>query len=816
MKKLFKFIAILFGIFVALLIVGTIAIKIFFPAEKVKSLILKELTTRLKREVSIDHVSLSVVKGLELQHIRLSESPTFAKGTFVTVDSLGVRVRLLPLLAKRVEVDSILLVSPKISVVRFADGKTFNFSDLLSTAPATAPTTQVAEADCQGLVPCAFAAGPESSPAPGPAVALQVSKIEIQNGEIRFSDHSPAHQNADIDALNLKVNNFTMTDFFSASWQAKVRILGLAVVSQGSAKINLQTAVIQLVNTVITLGESKIEASGQVSNYSSAVPKMDLKILLDAFTPASLGALAALPPALSWVGAATGNLTLNGDLQNLNMGGNLHLDTVQLKYGSVFQKPSKTPFSFSFNGSVLKQSTALIRDWGLKLSSLNATGNARVEGLAQKLPALSLHLTTNEFSVPELLELSPGSLPPGTKIQGPARVTADVTGTPASAHLVAKINGDNLVISSSNTFKKPAGMPLELLFKGEAVQNGDRFNIESLNLNLGRIVTTLNGTYQAQGKEDARLALAVKTNDFPLDELPRLSPLAAGYQLSGPGRFDAHIGNLKSAPSIDGTLTLHQVNVKSAEDQVQQAEASIHFITPNALAPSPRLTLKSDGHVTAAHVHDTYYDGSALKLTWNLTDITEDLGKISGAAQFSQGPGALRNAEKLAAQSKTAKLVLQPIQVLQDLQKKGLLKQVGLPSMDNIAFSSIRGDYTFQLGQMTIKTFDLTGQDLSATSVGTIGLAGARPLNLHNQIKLAKGAIGGTVGQIFQDDQGRPTFKFNVTGTADKPDVKFDLQEAGQKAVKQLGQELLKGVTGNGNASQNLEQIGNNLKNLFK
>ncbi len=75
MKKFFKFVLAIgiLGIFVFLLVAGTLALKIFFPAEKVKGLLLKELTSKLHREVSLDQVSLGLIHGLEIQrpsHLR--------------------------------------------------------------------------------------------------------------------------------------------------------------------------------------------------------------------------------------------------------------------------------------------------------------------------------------------------------------------------------------------------------------------------------------------------------------------------------------------------------------------------------------------------------------------------------------------------------------------------------------------------------------------------------------------------------------------------------------------------------------------------
>jgi hypothetical protein len=59
-------------------------------------------------------------------------------------------------------------------------------------------------------------------------------------------------------------------------------------------------------------------------------------------------------------------------------------------------------------------------------------------------------------------------------------------------------------------------------------------------------------------------------------------------------------------------------------------------------------------------------------------------------------------------------------------------------------------------------------------------------------MKLAAGSIGGTLGNILQDENGRPTAKFLITGTMANPQVKLDLKETGQKAVQEVGKEIMK------------------------
>jgi uncharacterized protein involved in outer membrane biogenesis len=141
MKKLFKIFVIPMAIVVVLLIGASIALRIYLPPEKAKKLVLEHLSAQLKREVKLGSVSIGILSGLEMTDLKISESPTFAKGTFISSQGFTIKVALTPLLFRKVIVREILLNRPEVSVVRYADGKTFNFSDLTvaTTAPASAP-----------------------------------------------------------------------------------------------------------------------------------------------------------------------------------------------------------------------------------------------------------------------------------------------------------------------------------------------------------------------------------------------------------------------------------------------------------------------------------------------------------------------------------------------------------------------------------------------------------------------------------------------------------------------------------------------------
>src|SRR4051812_25116427 len=127
MKKALKVGAVLLVILLAVLGLASLALRFFLPPEKAKKLIVQQLSSRLKREVRVGDVSVGVLTGLAVSDLKISESPDFSRGTFISSDRFSIRLALLPLFRRQVEVKQITLDHPIIQVVRYADGKTYNF-----------------------------------------------------------------------------------------------------------------------------------------------------------------------------------------------------------------------------------------------------------------------------------------------------------------------------------------------------------------------------------------------------------------------------------------------------------------------------------------------------------------------------------------------------------------------------------------------------------------------------------------------------------------------------------------------------------------
>jgi len=737
MKKLLKLVFILLVGLLVLAGLALVALRFYFPPAKIKAIALEHLSRYLHREVRLGDVGINPIQGLSLMNLEVSERATFAQGQFLKVKRLSVHVALRPLLKKQIVIRSVTLEEPIVTVIRLADGKTFNFSDLVPVS-STGPVVSSGDSRAYfSLVAVAHAAAPVAPP-PATPPALDIANAQIKNGTLRFIDRSPAQANAEIAALNLQVKEFSFEKSFAfqTDFNAKSKPFQGRVAMRGDADILKGTLALQ--SSEVVSKDYSIGSTGKISGLQTELPMVDMNVAIHEFRHPSLKK------------PLTGSLQAKGTQARVNL--------------SAFK---------------------------ISIEPLVLTGHGVVENLSAAMPTFRAHVESNRFLVQEAMALLPSALPADLKMSGPAEFSADVSGTSASTRMAAKVNGTGLAIQKSNVFRKGAEIPLELSVIGDSLQGGAQLLFETLELRLGAIKAHGSGSYKTVGKRsDVRLTL--KTNSFPLAELSKFSPDLEKMTLGGTGALEVLVSGPVDSPAAQGTVTLDSAQVKAPEGELSGLKGKFTFQTPNALAEARALTLKTDGQLSVGKIQHAFYRGQDAQLVWNLTDVTKDLARVSGEARLTQGEGQLLNADKLAAQSKTARLMLQPLTLMQRLQAKGLFKQVGLPSFETIPFASLKGDYKLRNGVMEILPFDLTGADMSLNTQGTIGLAGSQPIQLRGS--LASTLIRGTLGQLMQDATGRATLKFTATGTVSDPQVKLDLQDTTKKALETLGQELLKGL----------------------
>ncbi|MCG3205608.1 MAG: hypothetical protein KCHDKBKB_02330 [Elusimicrobia bacterium] len=722
MKKIIK-IAGFVALALAVLLAGlALAVRLYFTSERVKGIVEKQVAEKLQRQVKLGEISVGLFSGLTITDFSLSEYPDFSNGTFIASQRFQLVPQLLPLLRKKIFIDELSLIHPQVNIIRHADGKTYNFSNLTSPPPTSAEGS----------------AAEEKSPSP---LAFLVSKVSIESGRLSFVDQSPAASSIDINELNLHVRNVSLVAPVEARTDFKVKFRGIDLVVdfEGTVWALKQSAKIKELH--LKSGTSSLNVTGEVTEAMGKNPLFDIQVFLEPLDSSLLEALGALPSSVHLKDPLSGTFTVKGSMTSVD-----------------------TTFK-------------------LMMGLLNLEGQGTINSPLDPKRKMVLKLQTNECPVQTLLAfVPPDSLPKEVKLNGKTQLSLKLNGTMETGEMDVHMEGKNMDVAYSTDFKKQAGLPLSVGIQGK-YGLPLALNMQAISFNLASMQMTGSGTYKSVG-EKSKYVFDLKTNIFPLEDFVPLVTALQGYALTGKSSTQMKVTSASTGPDVKGTAQLRDVFLSTSGVKVNNITSTIDYTMDDA-----------SGKLAADKITHEYFTGSNLDLKWNLTDV-RDMAKMAGSAHMKLGKGDFQNIQKLTADSKMARILFMPVTLLQRFDK--VAAAIKLPSFNQVAYKEMRGDYTFKSGVMNVKKFDLDANDLTADMNGTIGLVGNQPLNLDSVVKVAAGLIGGTVGDLLKDDQGRATLKMKITGTLMEPQVKVDtgdIQKKGMEVIQEkYGDDIKQGV----------------------
>lgn len=161
-------------IVVGLLIVALLAAPFFIDVNTYKGQIEKAVEDATGRQLSIGNIKASLFPwvGVELDNVHLANRAGYAKRDFLSVKRLHVKLALIPLLSKNIEIKDFEVVSPVVYLERRSNGES-NWGDLVA-----------APADANGAV----ADSAQSAPAAPALAALQAESLTLTGGEVTWVD----------------------------------------------------------------------------------------------------------------------------------------------------------------------------------------------------------------------------------------------------------------------------------------------------------------------------------------------------------------------------------------------------------------------------------------------------------------------------------------------------------------------------------------------------------------------------------------------------------------------------------------------------
>jgi AsmA protein len=174
-----KFLKIIIGLGVAVLglvLVLVVALPLIVDPNDYKDEIAAAVETHTGRNLTIEgDIGLSVFPwlGLDIGSTQLSNAAGFGEQPMATVENVQVRVKLLPLLKKQLQMDTVKLAGLQLYLGRNAAGKT-NWEDLQGETPAASdePKSQEPEGDIS------------------PLAGLAIGGVEVTGAQIVWDDRS--------------------------------------------------------------------------------------------------------------------------------------------------------------------------------------------------------------------------------------------------------------------------------------------------------------------------------------------------------------------------------------------------------------------------------------------------------------------------------------------------------------------------------------------------------------------------------------------------------------------------------------------------
>jgi len=216
MGKFLKIILSIAALLVALVVVAAIVLPMVIDPNDYKAEIMSAVKDKTGRNLEIEgDIGLSVFPwlGLDLGALRLGNAEGFAEKYMASMNAVQVRVKLLPLLKKQLEVDTVKLAGLKLNLAKDAKGRT-NWADLQG------------ESDQETAGP-----GDTGPGEPAGLGSLAVGGIEVTDATIVWDDRS-ADTRYVVDDLSFSTGEIAAGKPFDLDLRFKVAATEPAMASQ--------------------------------------------------------------------------------------------------------------------------------------------------------------------------------------------------------------------------------------------------------------------------------------------------------------------------------------------------------------------------------------------------------------------------------------------------------------------------------------------------------------------------------------------------------------------------------------------------------
>jgi AsmA protein len=629
---------------VAVIVIALIAfVKIYVTPEKVKGFIIPFAEQSLNRKINIGEINISLLKGIGLKDFAIKESD--GKTDFVKCKDFVLKFKILPLLAKKVIVDELKVVSPEVYVQRDKDGR-FNFE---GSGEKKEP---------EGVKEEKIASEPGGLP-----VSLLVNRISIDSAGFSLTDLMnelpDIKSSADIDISIKSIDGSSLATGGDISLKLDELIMkkpsgklikDISAILKYAVRVDLESKDIQIDMADLKVQNISALIKGSINNIGTS-PEVDIAVTLPKTNTVEIQKLAALFADLK-------GLRLSGDISadikvkgipekpaTLRTGGNVLLEKVGIRYQDM---------DASVDGSIKFNEKSI----NINLKGALDKNTAELKGTVSdylKDQKINLNIYSSKLFLDELIPAAESKEKPSARTGRPSPEKAIKEAEPVELKLTA--NGE--VKIDSAVYK---GMLMSDFYMKYRFEN-NKLTISEMTAKAGKGKFSLNSLvdlsrpgyrYDLSSRLDSLHADEVVNAFFPKAKDTVFGILSFNLKLNGAGTLpvnikknivadadfkikDGKITNANIAKNLSRLLDIKEletINMKQANGTVKIRNSIAKL---DSIILSDDLSMNPSGDIG---LDETLYLAFDLKLSPRLTDKAMS-SKISKYIKSEEGWGTI-------------------------------------------------------------------------------------------------------------------------------------------------------------------------------
>jgi AsmA-like protein len=419
-------IAMIIGIVVAVIVVAVGVFVLLFNPNDYRATVQTKLEEQLRRKVTLGNMDLGLLPlRFRVFNLSIAEDPQFnSNRSFVQAQELAVSVKLLPLLSKSVEIDSLTLTRPSVELIKNAQG-VWNFASLGEKSPA--------------------------SPASSSPGQFSLGELGIADGQVAITDLQDHRPRTVYDHINLKLTDFAPDAPFNLD--ASVRLPG-----SGNQEVRLQGK------------------GGPLSHANPVTTPFKGTLDLNGVEIAGLQKFLQSPALVNTDGVLSGHTDIASENGKLDANGQMNLDKPRL-HGIEVGYPINTDYGVAYD---LPNDLIKITKGAIKLgpTPVFVTGTVNTKPTPAQL---DLNVKVGDTSISDIARLAAAAgvaFAPGTTVNGRINANVQARGAADKPELNGNLAATGIQITGKE-IAKPVQVPaINIAFTPNDIRS-DNFNVTS-------------------------------------------------------------------------------------------------------------------------------------------------------------------------------------------------------------------------------------------------------------------------------------------------------------------------------------------------